>query len=189
MRLDRSFYERPDVVGIARDLLGKVVHTRIDGAHVSGLITETEAYAGVDDRASHAFAGRRTERNASMYARGGTAYVYICYGIHHLFNIVTHSAGVPHAVLLRGVRILEGQAEADGRRGRPGARTDGPGTAAQALGIRRSHDGTDLLGRRIWVADEGLAIDPRSIAIGPRIGVDYAGPDAQLPYRFRIVRQ
>lgn len=189
MRLDRSFYERPDVVGIARDLLGKVVHTRIDGAHVSGLITETEAYAGVDDRASHAFAGRRTERNASMYARGGTAYVYICYGIHHLFNIVTHSVGVPHAVLLRGVRILEGQAEADGRRGRPGARTDGPGTAAQALGIRRSHDGTDLLGRRIWVADEGLAIDPRSIAIGPRIGVDYAGPDAQLPYRFRIVRQ
>lgn len=188
MRLDRSFYERPDVVGIARDLLGKVVHTRIDGAHVAGLITETEAYAGAEDRASHAFGGRRTERNASMYARGGTAYVYICYGIHHLFNIVTHTAGVPHAVLLRGVRILEGQATADVRRGKANARTDGPGTAAQALGIHRSHDGTDLLGRSIWIADEGHGVDPADVRIGPRVGVDYAGRDALLPYRFRIVR-
>ncbi|MBV6404378.1 MAG: DNA-3-methyladenine glycosylase [Flavobacteriales bacterium] len=186
MRLDRDFYERTDVVAIARELLGMVVHTRIGGSHVAAAITETEAYAGVNDRASHAFNGRRTARNECLYARGGTAYVYICYGIHHLFNIVTHAEGVPHAVLVRGVQVLEGRSAADRRRGRPGAATDGPGTAAQALGIRRTHDGTDLLGDRIWIADEGRIIDPATVRTGPRIGVDYAGPDALLPYRFRI---
>ncbi len=189
MRPDRSFYERDDVVTIARDLIGMVVHTRVNGGHVAGIITETEAYAGVNDRASHAFGGRRTARNATMYARGGTVYVYICYGIHHLLNFVTHKEGVPHAVLLRGLRIVEGRELADRRRGSRGSRTDGPGTAAQALGIRRAHDGTDLMGDRIWITDEGLCPPAGRIAAGPRVGVDYAGADALLPYRFRIVAE
>src|SRR5436189_2434033 len=98
-KLHRSFYTRPDVVRIARDLLGKVLVTEFDGRRTAGMITETEAYAGVKDKASHAFGGRRTRRNEPMYGIGGTAYVYLCYGVHHLFNVVTNTEDVPHAVL------------------------------------------------------------------------------------------
>ncbi|MBK8338816.1 MAG: DNA-3-methyladenine glycosylase [Flavobacteriales bacterium] len=184
MLLPRSFYLRDDVVPIARDLLGMTLHTRIDGQHVSAAITETEAYAGINDRASHAYGGRRTPRNEMMYAEGGRAYVYICYGIHHLLNIVTHLLGVPHAVLVRGVRAIEGATVMDRRRGRAAATTDGPGTAAQAMGIRRAHDGTDLLGASIWIEDDGVRYPDQAIVSGPRIGVNYAGADALLPYRF-----
>lgn len=184
MLLPRSFYLRDDVVTIARDLLGMTLHTCIGGEHVSATITETEAYAGVGDRASHAHGGRRSARNATMYAEGGCAYVYICYGIHHLLNIVTHRQEVPHAVLIRGVRAIEGAEVMDRRRGRAAAATDGPGTAAQAMGVRRAHDGEDLLGPTIWIDDDGLRYDAGAIACGPRIGVGYAGPDALLPYRF-----
>lgn len=185
-RLPRSFYLRTDVVGIARELLGMVLVTRFDGAHTAGIITETEAYAGVGDRASHAFGGRRTARNAMMYAQGGTAYVYLCYGIHHLFNVVTNVRDVPHAVLVRAVVPVTGLEHMRKRRGTTSTlTTGGPGTLAQALGIRTAHNGMDLRGAEMCIEDHGLAPPDAAIIAGPRVGVEYAGVDARLPYRFR----
>jgi DNA-3-methyladenine glycosylase len=187
MRLTPTFYRSGDVVGISRDLLGKVLCTKIDGALTEAVITETEAYAGETDRASHAYGGRRTKRTEPMYAAGGLAYVYLCYGIHHLFNVVTGDVGTPHAVLVRAGVPLTGLDDMLARRGR--SRPDkalmgGPGTFAQALGIRTCMTGTDLTGDRIWIEDRGIGPDATSIRSGPRVGVDYAGQDAALPYRF-----
>ncbi len=187
-RLPRSFYRRDDVVMIARELLGKALCTRFNGRLTSGWITETEAYAGVVDRASHAWAGRRTARNEVMYGAGGVAYVYLCYGIHHLFNVVTHGPGVPHAVLVRAIEPVDGVEVMRRRRSsHAGPFTTGPGTLSQALGIHTRHSGTDLLGDRIWIEDRAIAIAPEDIIAGPRVGVRYAGEHALLPYRFRIV--
>lgn len=184
--LPRSFYRRADVVRIARELLGKVIVTEFGGARTSGIITETEAYAGVTDRASHAYGGRRTARTEAMYADGGTAYVYLCYGLHHLFNVVTHARDVPHAVLIRAIAPLEGVAAMEARRGRRPLRTDGPALVSQALGIRTAHTGLDLIDGPIRIEERGFAPRRAAIEVGPRIGVDYAGADALLPYRFRI---
>lgn len=187
VRLKRAFYLREDVVTIARDLLGKVLVTRLHDIVTAGIICETEAYAGEDDRASHAFGGRRTRRNEVMYARGGTAYVYLCYGIHHLFNVVTNASGVPHAVLVRAIHPLDGiDMMRERRRSGPRLSTGGPGTLTQALGIRTAHNATDLMGDIIYIEDRGIAVPQRAIISGPRIGVDYAGSDALLPYRFHF---
>lgn len=184
--LPRSFYRRADVVRIARELLGKVIVTEFGGARTSGIITETEAYAGVTDRASHAYGGRRTARTEAMYADGGTTYVYLCYGLHHLFNVVTHARDVPHAVLIRAIAPLEGLTAMEARRGRRPLRTDGPARVSQALGIRTAHTGLDLIDGPIRIEEHGFAPRRAAIEVGPRIGVDYAGADALLPYRFRI---
>ena len=117
-QLPRSFYLATDVVDLARELLGKVILTEVDGLRTSAIITETEAYAGETDKASHAFGGRRTARTEVMYAQGGTAYVYLCYGIHHLFNVVTNQRDVPHAVLVRAAAPLEGITVMQDRLGR-----------------------------------------------------------------------
>lgn len=185
MKLPRSFYLDDDVVAIARDLLGKVIVTQLHGHRTAAIITETEAYAGVNDRASHAWNGRRTARTEVMFGQGGTAYVYLCYGIHHLFNVVTNVEGVPHAVLVRAVKPVEGTAIMRERRG-GNLTTNGPGTLSIALGIRTAHTGTDLLGDAVWIEDRDIAVPRRHIIAGPRIGVDYAGKDALLPYRFRV---
>lgn len=185
--LPRSFYLREDVVEVARDLLGKVLVTRFNGLTTSGIICETEAYAGPVDRASHAYGGRRTPRNEVMYATGGTAYVYLCYGIHHLFNVVTNTREVPHAVLVRAIHPLEGTELMRARRKSVEAlTTGGPGTLTEALGIRTVHNGTDLLGDTIQLEDRSIRIPGRMVVAGPRIGVGYAGADALLPYRFHF---
>lgn len=184
--LARSFYQRPDVIEVARDLLGMMLITNTDGKRTAGMITETEAYAGVTDRASHAYAGKRTMRNEPMYRRGGTAYIYLCYGVHHLFNVVTNIEGVPHAVLIRAVLPTEGAGIMQARRGGGPLRTNGPGMLSTALGIRTDLSGTDLITGPIRMEDHGIRVAPRDLVIGPRIGVDYAGADAELPYRFRI---
>lgn len=190
MKLEREFYLREDVVGIARDLLGKVLMSKIDGRLCGGIITETEAYAGVLDRASHAYGGRRTERTEIMYREGGTAYIYLCYGVHSLFNVVTNSAEIPHAVLIRALFPTVGLEAMRQRRKKSdlisGKLCIGPGTVSQALGFHYSHTGTSLLGASIWIEDNGLRFSPEKILTGPRIGVAYAGKDAHLPYRFRI---
>jgi DNA-3-methyladenine glycosylase len=189
LKLERRFYERDDVVEISRELLGKVLCSRIRGTLTSAIITETEAYAGAGDRASHAYRGRRTKRTEPMFGAGGTAYVYLCYGIHHLFNVVTGQTGTPHAVLVRAGRALEGETLMRRRRGPAAtARTllAGPGSLAEALGIRTRHSGISLLGDRIWIEDRGIRIGRETIVTGPRVGVDYAGPDAHRPYRFRL---
>ena len=184
-----SFYRREEVVQVSRELLGKVLCTRVNGAITKAVITETEAYAGVGDRASHAYGGRRTRRTEPMFAAGGIAYVYLCYGIHHLFNVVSGRAGTPHAILVRAARPLEGEALMRKRRGK--AATDktlmaGPGTVSQALGITTKLTGSSLLGDRIWIEDHGIDIDAREVTVGPRVGVDYAAEDAARPYRFRL---
>jgi DNA-3-methyladenine glycosylase len=185
--LPRSFYLGHDVVRIARDLLGKVVVTRMQDEVTAAAITETEAYAGELDRASHAHGGRRTARTEVMYARGGTAYVYLCYGIHHLFNVVTNEHGTPHAVLIRAAMPLEGMVVMNTRLGREaGHWLKGPGVVSKALGIRTAHTGADLLKGPITIEDRGLRVARGAIIAGPRIGVDFAGPDALLPYRFHI---
>jgi DNA-3-methyladenine glycosylase len=108
MKLSPSFYTRDDVVAVASDLLGKVLCTRLNGELTEAIIIETEAYAGVTDKASHAYGGRRTKRTEPLFGQGGTAYVYLCYGIHHLFNVVTNEAETPHAVLIRAGTPMTG---------------------------------------------------------------------------------
>lgn len=188
MLLPREFYTREDVVAIARELIGKWLLTRIGDEITGGIITEAEAYAGVTDRASHAWNGRRTRRTEIMYRQGGTAYVYLCYGIHSLFNIVTHGEGVPHAVLIRGIRPMIGIGTMRKRMGIGDGRAfgTGPGVVSKALGIHYRDTGLDLLGERIWLEDRGMIVQPDEILAGPRIGVAYAGDDALLPYRFRL---
>lgn len=176
-----------DVVKLARELLGKHLYTDLGGRITGGIITETEAYEGVTDRASHAWNGRRTPRTEVMFAGGGVAYIYLCYGIHSLFNIVTNREGVPHAVLIRGIRPTEGIGIMLGRAGKNRLTKDfgsGPGKVSRILGIHYSMSGVPLTGDRIWLEDRGLRFPPQDIVNTTRIGVDYAGPDALLPYRF-----
>lgn len=187
MKLESSFYSREDVVQLSRELLGKVLCTNLPGGFTSAVITETEAYAGEGDRASHAFGGRRTKRTEPMFRKGGIAYVYLCYGIHHLFNVVTAGRHMPHAILVRAARPLEGADVMLERRGK--AQIDstlmaGPGMLAQALGITTELTAQNLLGDRIWIEDRGITVDETCIRVGPRVGVDYAREDAALPYRF-----
>ena len=185
--LPKSYYGTPDVVGLARDLLGKRLCTHLNGQLTSGLITETEAYNGAVDRACHAFGGRRTRRTETMFGTGGSAYVYLCYGIHHLFNVVVSQTDDPKAVLIRGVKIDQGLEVARQRRGEKVALSKlsaGPGTLSQALGITTALDNTSLLGQSIWIERTGMDIPDQDVAVGPRIGVEYAGEDALLPYRF-----
>lgn len=190
MKLPLSFYRRTDVVRIAKELLGKYLFTSIDGIFTGGIITETEAYNGIIDRASHAYGGRRTTRTEIMYGDGGIAYVYLCYGIHSLFNVVTNKKETPHAVLIRSIKPVEGIDQMRIRRRRPGISDSelclGPGTVSQALGIHYSDTGKSLIGNEIWIEDRKLKIPDSKIICGPRIGVDYAGKDALLPYRFTV---
>jgi len=186
--LPREFYTRPDVLEVARDLLGKklVVPGR-NGHRVSGIIVETEAYRGPEDRASHAWNGRRTQRTETMYGAGGTAYVYFVYGMYHQFNVVTSVEDIPHAVLVRALEPGEGLAVMRRRRrGRSEYElTSGPGRLCLALGIDRKLDKADLLGNRVWLED-GISISPRQIARGPRIGIDYAEKWIDKPWRFWV---
>jgi DNA-3-methyladenine glycosylase len=186
-KLPRDFYERPDVTRIARDLIGKVLVSHIGGHSTSGRIVETAAYEGVSDKASHAYGGRRTSRTEVMYGRGGTAYVYLCYGIHYLFNVVTHGKDTPHAVLIRGIEPMQGIAtmlERTGKKAGDKTLGRGPGNVSKALGITIAQTGLSLLGADVYIADDGYVASDLEVSV--RIGVDYAGEDALLPYRFSI---
>jgi DNA-3-methyladenine glycosylase len=182
-----DFFARPGVTNIARELVGKVLTTRIDGNITAGRIVETEAYNGVFDKACHAYAGRRTPRNETMYLRGGHAYVYICYGLHRLFNVVTNAAEVPDAVLIRALVPLEGLAHMERRTGK--SRTDysitrGPGSLSVAMGIHTGLNGLALVKKQVWLEDDGFCYGENEIRATTRIGVESAGADALLPYRF-----
>jgi len=188
-KLGKEFYERKDVVKLARELLGKKLCTNINGIYTAGIITETEAYAGENDKASHAYNNRRTPRNEFMFHAGGIAYVYLCYGLHHLFNVVTNAKDVPHAVLIRAIKPVDGIEEILLRRNHTKLAKNtagGPGTVSQALGISTKLNGTDLNEGNIWIEDVGISFTKKEITATPRIGVDYAGEDAKLPYRFLV---
>lgn len=193
-RLPADFYLRTDVVQVAKDLLGKVLVTKLDGILTAGIISEVEAYRAPDDRACHAYGNRRTKRTEIMFQEGGRAYIYLCYGIHHLFNVVTAPADMAHAVLIRGVEPIEGIDKMFERRGIaltdsgkiPTRLTTGPGALARALGLHTSQTGQSLIQSDtfIWIEDRGIAVSEKSIAAGPRIGVDYAGECAAWEWRF-----
>jgi DNA-3-methyladenine glycosylase len=188
-KLPHTFYRRTDVLLVAKELLGKVLVTNFSNYETAGRIVEVEAYAGINDKASHAFAGLRTGRNNIMYDNGGFAYVYLCYGIHHLFNVVTAMKDIPHAVLVRGVEPLRGMekmAERTGKRPTDQSLTRGPGNLSKALGIMVAHSGISLRSTEMYIADDGIHFDERVIKASPRIGVEYAGKDAKLPFRFYI---
>lgn len=188
-KLPLEFYQRKNVTTIAKELLGKIMVTRWKGIETSGRIVEVEAYKGVTDKASHAYGGRRTARNEVMYANGGVAYIYLCYGIHHLVNAVTHTKNTPHAVLIRALEPLNGIDVMLKRTGKIKADhtlTRGPGNVSRALGLHVSQSGIVLNGNEFFIADDGFLFTGKEIAASPRIGVDYAEEDALLPYRFYI---
>ncbi len=182
-KLDRSFYERSDVVEVAKDLLGKYLVTCSNDAFTVGMIVETEAYSGRNDKACHAN-NKRTPRTEVMYSRGGHSYVYLCYGIHHLFNVVTNNEGLADAVLVRALEPIDGVEEMKLRRENRANLTTGPGVLTQAMGIKSSMTGLDLLGDSIWLTP-GIEKD-FDIEIDTRIGIEYAQEDALKPWRFYI---
>jgi DNA-3-methyladenine glycosylase len=187
--LAESFYLGSDVLTIAQQLLGKVLVSNIEGKITSGIIVETEAYKAPEDKASHAYNNRRTARTETIFATGGVAYVYLCYGMHHLFNIVTGPKETPHAILIRAIEPLDGQDVMLERRKQLTVKpklTAGPGVLSQALGITTDYDGTSLLGGKIWLEDRKIKIPQNQIVSSPRIGVGYAQEFAQKPWRFFI---
>ncbi|MBA2368300.1 MAG: DNA-3-methyladenine glycosylase [Candidatus Protochlamydia sp.] len=188
-KLSLSFYQQDDVVELSQLLIGKVLVSYIDNRLTSGIIVETEAYRAPDDRASHAYGMRRTKRNQMMYEAGGYAYVYLCYGIHPLLNIVTNKEGMPHAILIRAIEPINGIDTMLERRKLSKLErrlTAGPGAAARALGITMDHNGLPLTGSRLWIQEGLKEILPENIIASPRVGIDYAKEDALLPWRFRL---
>lgn len=187
-KLTREFYTRSNVLTVARDLLGKLlVVPASDGTRVSGIIVEAEAYRGPQDRASHAYGGRRTRRTETMYRIGGTAYIFFVYGMYNQFNVVSNVAEVPHAILIRALQPVEGIELMKERRHGHGERnlTNGPGKLCIALGIDRRLDGADLLGDKVWI-EEARTLPRSRIASGPRVGIDYAEEWVEKPWRFWI---
>lgn len=169
--------------------MGKILVTKKNAITTSGRIVECEAYAGAGDKASHAFGGRRTNRNEVMYGKPGVAYVYLCYGIHHLFNVVTNVENTPHAILIRSLEPIKGIQDMllrTGKKQLDNTLTRGPGNVSKALGIHTTDNGTSLAGSKIFIADDGFVYSKKEIFTSPRIGVDYAGADALLPYRLYI---
>lgn len=181
-----DFYRTEDPIAIARQLLGALLITEIEGIRTVGRIVETEAYRGWGDAACHAHAGTRSPRTEVMYGNGGTAYVYLCYGIHNLFNIVTNGPQRADAVLIRALEPLNGLSHMLARRGlqKPEKRvTMGPGSLSKAMGITRDLYGMELVPGTVWL-EWGDEVPDGRVKIGPRVGVDYAGEDAKLPWRF-----
>jgi DNA-3-methyladenine glycosylase len=191
-KLSPAFYLRKNVVSISKALLGKLLVTNFENELTAGRIVEVEAYNGIVDKASHSYGGRRTARTEIMYAAGGIAYVYLCYGIHHLFNIVTNIPGTPHAILIRAIEPVKGTAlmlermkkkQLDYSVGR------GPGNVSKALGISTKHTGLSLLNNDIFIADDGMFVKRSQIIATPRIGVDYAAEDALLYKRQPVCKR
>lgn len=183
-----DYFLGDDVVALAKDLLGKYVFTQINGQIAGGIITETEAYKAMIDKASHAFGGRRTKRNEKMYSCGGVAYVYLCYGMHHMLNFVTNGPDIADAVLIRAIHPTHGEELMLQRTGKPRCVpeiTCGPGKVCKALGITMEQNGLPLNSEQLWVEDRGIKVPKEQIVSGPRVGVDYAGEDALLPWRFQ----
>jgi len=189
MKIPNSYYINEDVVKIAKDLLGKVIYTQLDGEITAGIITETEAYNGIADKACHAYNNKRTKRTQTMYLKGGVCYVYLCYGIHHLLNLVTSQQNDPKAVLLRGIRPIEGIPFMLARRKKNKFTKNchkGPGKISVSMGINNEFNGVSLISDKIWIEDQGKIIKDNEIIVTKRVGIDYAEEDAHLPYRFLL---
>jgi len=192
MRVKKTFYSNKDTAAVARQLLGKlIVMPDDDGAVTSAMIVETEAYLGTGDRAAHSYGGRRTPRNEVMYGPPGHVYVFFIYGMYYQFNIVTGPAEHPHAILIRGAEPVAGIEKMYQRRNVKGSvkkmsdLASGPGKLCIAMAIDRSLNGECLLDGRIWLEEYRRFTDDE-ISVGKRIGIDYAGEDADLMLRFWV---
>lgn len=188
-RLPRDYYLNEDVLALSQDLLGKILVTCFNHQMTAGMIVETEAYHGVEDKASHAYNNRRTSRTETMYAQGGVAYIYLCYGLHHLFNIVTGPQNVPHAVLVRAIEPLDGIPTMLKRRNMiaiSSRLTAGPGMLSTALGITKVNDGSLLTKNPVWIEDRKTLVAKKDIIASSRVGIDYAAEHRDLPWRFRL---
>jgi len=189
VKLPESYYLNQDVLHLSKDLLGKYLFTCVDGITTGGYIVETEAYNGIIDKASHSYGNKITPRTKTMFMQGGISYVYLCYGIHEMFNVVTSVEGQPHAILIRAIHPTEGLEIMLYRRKMLNLKpniTMGPGSVAKALGISRTINAVSLQSDVLWIEDRGLSFPDKAIAVVPRVGVDYAGNDALLPYRFYV---
>jgi DNA-3-methyladenine glycosylase len=189
MKLNADYYLNQDVVALSKDLLGKFLFTKFKGCLTGGMIVETEAYKGPEDRGSHAHKGRNTPRTRIMFAEGGNSYVYLCYGIHYLFNVVSGPENMPHAILIRGLEPTIGIEEMLRRRKSEKLSsnlTAGPGALAQALGITTSHNALSLQGDEIWLEDRGFKLSENQILETARVGMNFDGPWHSIPWRFRI---
>lgn len=189
MKLKPEYFLNQDAVLLAQDLLGKVLFTKINNQITAGIIVETEAYFGIKDKASHAYGGRRTNRTETMYSKGGVAYVYLCYGMHNLFNVVSSVKDEPHAILIRAIEPLIGVEIIEHRRNMSRSKSAisaGPGSAAKALGIDRSFNAKDLTGDEIWIEDHQINYKKSEIIASPRVGIAYAQEHALLQWRFFV---
>ncbi|MGB5980571.1 MAG: DNA-3-methyladenine glycosylase [Nonlabens sp.] len=190
MKLPLSYYQNQNVVHLAKDLIGKVIHSQVDDQLTSGIITETEAYRGIGDKACHAHMGRFTDRTKIMYEPGGVAYVYLCYGIHHLFNIITNTNEQADAILIRAAEPLQGidiMMERRGKKVVDKTLTSGPGNFSKAFGLNKSHYGEDLTGDLVWIEDDlSSRFRESEIVTSKRVGIDYAEEDADLLWRFYL---
>jgi DNA-3-methyladenine glycosylase len=188
MKVNPDFYLGADVLEISRNLLGKILITHVDNEVTAGKIVETEAYCGLSDRASHAYPNKLTPRNRIMFEAGGVTYIYFVYGIHHMFNIVTGGKGLPNAILVRALEPVEGMKIMLRRRGKDAINriASGPGSLCLAMGIDMSFYGLSLQSDKIWIEEQRQLIPQSEIVATTRIGVDYAGEDAFLNWRFYI---
>ena len=187
-RLRDDFFLRSDTVKVARDLLGTLlVVPTPDGQRVSGMIVETEAYMGIEDKAAHSYGGRRTARNEITYAEGGHVYVFFVYGMYYQLNLVAGPAEHAHVVLIRALEPADGIEIMRERRGPMTDKnlTSGPGKLTIAMAIDRSFNGEHLSGDRIWV-EEYRNFKRSEIAAGPRVGIDYAEEFIEMPWRFWV---
>lgn len=188
-KLPLSFYRRDDVVSIARELLGKHLYTRVDGQICGGTIIETEAYRGPDDRGSHAYLNKITPRNQMMYKAGGKVYMYICYGIHDMLNIVTGEEGMSHAILIRAIEPHTGIEAMRERRDiydNDRRLCQGPGALAKALGLKKHFNGVDILGDEIWIEESNIVYTEQQVVEAPRVGMNFEGPYKTIPWRFYV---
>lgn len=187
-KLPKKFYTRTDTVAIAEELLGKKLCSRFHDQYTAGIICETEAYVGVTDRGCHAYNGRFTERTKVLYENGGVVYVYICYGIHYLFNVITHTKNNPHAILIRAIEPVEGVDIMLQRTGRPKfdpTIAAGPGLVSQCMGFTKQDTGLSLTGDTIWIEDAPVIVT-ENIIKSARVGMNFEGEYKTIPWRFRI---
>ena len=190
-KLTRNFY-RKDGLTLAKELIGKVLIHKTEHGVIKGIITETEAYMGVIDKASHAYGGLRSNRTETMYHDGGTSYVYLIYGMYYCMNVVANKKDIPEAVLIRGVhpydkaslKIMKELRKADKVKNL----CNGPGKLCIAMDINKSLDDADMCasGTDFYIADAGIEINDACILKGPRINIDYAEEAASFPWRFYL---
>lgn len=191
-KLERNFYLSNDVVSVAEGLIGKVLCTSINGEKTAGIIVETEAYAGRSDNACHGQFHHYTEKASAMFLEGGVSYVYICYGIHRLFNVITNSEGKSDAVLIRAIEPIEGYEIMERRRNLKQRKpvdyrlTRGPGCLTIAMGIGMEHNALELDDKVVWIEDRDIDFSSEMLLSSKRVGVSPAGRDADLPYRFYV---